>query len=307
MIELLQYPFIQHALVAGSIVAVVSALLGYFLVVRRLSFAAHALSSIGFAGAAGAVWLGVPSVFGLLVFTVVASLAISWLGSGIRRQDLATGVIMSFALGLGILFLSLYHGYAEQAYSILFGTIIGISQEDVVRTAALAIALLLVFGIIFRPLLFSSFDPELAEAHGVPVRSLGGLFLVVVAVSISIAIQVVGVLLVFALLIGPAAVANRLVHRPAHSIGLAIILSLTYTWSGIILAAVTPWPVSFFITTLSFGVYILVRAFQQFSHRSDRHPDDRHGLRPRLSLHPESTQVQTGTGRGLSAQKVSDA
>ena len=115
-------------------VAIVAAVLGYFLIVRGLSFAGHALSSIGFAGAAGAVLLGVSPIYGLMVFTVTASIAISVLGREVRERDVATGVIMTFALGLGILFLSLYHGYAEQAYSILFGTIVGVSRDDVVFT-----------------------------------------------------------------------------------------------------------------------------------------------------------------------------
>ncbi len=259
MIAILSYAFIQNALWAGSVVAIAAAILGYFLVVRGLTFASHALSSIGFAGAAGAVLLGVPPVYGLLVFTVGASLAISALGQEMREQDIAIGVIMTFALGLGILFLSLYHGYAEQAYSILFGSIVGISRRDVLISACLCLGILAALAALGRPLFFSSFDPELAEARGVPVRVLGALFLVIVALTVSIAIQVVGVLLVFALLVGPAATAARLVRRPGRAIALAALLGLIYTWLGILLASLTPWPVSFFIATLSFGVYLPVR------------------------------------------------
>ena len=176
MFAIFQYPFIQNAFIAGSIVAIVAAVLGYFLIVRGLSFAGHALSSIGFAGAAGAVLLGVSPIYGLMVFTVTASIAISILGREVRERDVATGVIMTFALGLGILFLSLYHGYAEQAYSILFGTIVGVSRDDVVFTLILGLILLIVIAIIGRPLLFSSFDAELAETRGVPVRALGSIF-----------------------------------------------------------------------------------------------------------------------------------
>ena len=163
MFAIFQYPFIQNAFIAGSIVAIVAAVLGYYLIVRGLSFAGHALSSIGFAGAAGAVLLGVSPIYGLMVFTVAASIAISILGREVRERDVATGVIMTFALGLGILFLSLYHGYAEQAYSILFGTIVGVSRDDVAFTLILGLILLIVIAIIGRPLLFSSFDAELAE------------------------------------------------------------------------------------------------------------------------------------------------
>ena len=259
MLAIFQYPFIQNAFLAGSLVAVISGILGYFLVVRGLTFAGHALSSIGFAGAAGAVWLGVSPVIGLLVSTLGAGLAISVLGREIRERDVAIGVIMTFALGLGVLFLSLYHGYAEQAYSILFGTIVGISRGDVWVTAGLSLGILAVLAWAGRPLLFSSFDPLMAEARGLPVRLLGSLFLVLVAVSVSIAMQVIGVLLVFALLVGPPATAIRLVRHPGSAILLAIILGLVYTWLGIFLAANSSWPVSFYITTLAFGIYLPVR------------------------------------------------
>ena len=263
MFNLLQYPFIQNAFLAGSVVAVAAGLLGYFLVVRGLTFAGHALSNIGFAGAAGAVLAGVHPVYGLLAFTVGASLAISLLGKEIRQRDIAIGVVMTFSLGLGILFLSLYHGYAEQAYSILFGTILGISRADVLASAVFSLALLAILAVMARPLLFSSFDAEVAEARGVPVRLVGAAFLVLTALAISMAVQVVGVLLIFALLVGPAATAIRLTARPARAMALAVGLGLAYTWLGILLAANSTWPVSFFISMLSFGVYLPVRLFSR--------------------------------------------
>ena len=259
MIALLKFPFIQNAFLAGSIVAVAAAVLGYFLIVRGLTFAGHALSSIGFAGAAGAVLVGVAPVYGMLVFTLGAGLAISLLGREVRERDIAIGVIMTFALGLGILFLSLYHGYAERAYSILFGSMVGISRGDVLRSLLLSLTVLAALVFMGRPLLFASFDPDLAEARGVPLRVLGGAFLVIVALTISVAVQVVGVLLVFALLVGPAATALRITYRPVRAIGLAVGLALAYTWLGILLASLSPWPVSFFIAALSFGVYLPVR------------------------------------------------
>jgi zinc/manganese transport system permease protein len=259
MFAIFQYPFIQNAFLAGSIVAVAAALLGYFLVIRGLTFAGHALSNIGFSGAAGAVLLGVQPVYGLLVFTVAASLAIAVLGREFRERDVTIGVIMTFALGLGILFLSLYNGYAQQAYSILFGTILGISRQDVLVTGLFSLLIIAGILIMWRPLLFSSFDPEMAEARGLPLRSIAGLFLVLVALTVSVAMQVVGVLLVFALLVGPAATAARLVKQPAWTVLLAILLGLAYTWLGILLAANSTWPVSFFIAAISFAVYLPVR------------------------------------------------
>ncbi len=259
MFNIFQYGFIQNAFVAGSIVAVVTALLGYFLIVRGLTFAGHALSNVGFAGAAGAVLAGIHPVYGLLLFTVGAGAVISVLGKRIRERDVAVGVVMTFALGLGILFLSLYHGFAESAYSILFGSILGISQSDVVVTAVFSLAIILSLVFLARPLMFSSFDPEIADARGVPVRALDIIFLILVALAISVAMQIVGVLIVFALLVGPAATANRLTPRPARAMGLAILLGWTYTWLGIFLAANTVFPVSFFVASLSFIVYLPVR------------------------------------------------
>jgi zinc/manganese transport system permease protein len=265
--DILQYPFIQNAFLAGSFIAIAAALLGYFLVIRGLTFAGHALSNIGFAGAAGAVLVGVPPVYGLLTFTVAASLAIGAIGLEIRERDVAIGVIMTFALGFGVLFLSLYHGYAEQAYSILFGTILGISLSDVLVTGLFCLGIIAGILILWRPLLFSSFDPEMAEARGVPLRVMGIVFLVIVALTVSVAMQVVGVLLVFALLVGPPATAARLVHRPGLAVSLAMLLGLIYTWLAILLAANGTWPVSFCIAAISYGVYLPVRLFGHRLHR----------------------------------------
>jgi zinc/manganese transport system permease protein len=259
MLALFQYAFIQHAFLAGSLVAVVAAMMGYFLLLRGLTFAGHALSHIGFAGAAGAVLLGIAPVFGLLVFTIGASMVIGVLGQDIRERDTAIGVVMTFTLGVGLLFLALYSGFAERAYSILFGTILGISQTDVLVTAIFSVLVVGALLTLFRPLLFSSVDPEVAQARGVPVRWLGVVFLVLVAITVSMSAQVVGVLLVFTLLVGPAATANRLLPHPGGAIGLAVILGVAYTWTGIFVAALSHMPVSFCLAAISFGVYLPVR------------------------------------------------
>jgi zinc/manganese transport system permease protein len=260
MLDILQLPFIQNALLAGTMVAIVAALVGYFLVVRGLTFAAHALPNIGFAGAAGAVLLGLSPVTGLLAFTVAAGVVIGLLGKHVRDRDIAIGIIMALALGLGILFLSLYFGYAERVYSILFGTILGISQSDVVSTALYSLLTIGLLLLLFRVLLFTSYDPAMAEARGVPVRGVSVVFLVLTAITIALSVQVVGALLVFTLLIGPPATAMRLVQRPVWAILLAMGLGVCYTWGGIFLAATgTFWPVSFYIATISFAVYLPVR------------------------------------------------
>ena len=259
MFDIFQYQFIQNAFAAGTCIAIVAAIMGYFLIVRGLTFAGHALPNIGFAGAAGAVLLGVDPVIGLLVFTISAAIAISILGKAMRERDIVVGIIMTFALGLGILFLSLYSGYAERVYSILFGQIVGISQQNVLFTAVSSLLTLAVLLILYRPLLFSSFDPEVAEARGVPVNGLGLAFLVLVAITVSIAVQIVGALLFFTLLIGPAATTVRIVQRPLWAILVAIILGISYIWLGIFLAANGTWPVSFYIATISFAVYLPIR------------------------------------------------
>jgi zinc/manganese transport system permease protein len=259
MFDILQYPFIQNAFMAGTCVAIVAAIMGYFLSIRGLTFAGHALPNIGFAGAAGAVLLGIDPVIGLLAFTISAAVAIGVLGKDIRERDIAVGIVMTFALGLGILFLSLYAGYAEPVYSILFGQIVGISQGNVLSTALFSFLTLSLLLTLFRPLLFSSFDPEVAEARGVPVNLLGMVFLVLVAITVSIAVQITGALLLFTLLIGPAATTIRIVQRPLWAILLAIMLGICYTWLGIFFAANGTWPVSFYIATISFGIYLPIR------------------------------------------------
>ncbi|GAC1389913.1 MAG: metal ABC transporter permease [Ktedonobacteraceae bacterium] len=274
MFDWLQYPFIQNALLTGTCVALVSAIVGYFLVSRGLTFAGHALSHIGFAGAAGAILLGFSPLSGLLVFTISAGIGISLLSKASRERDLAIGIILTFALGLGILFLSLYSGFAERVYAVLFGDILGISQTDVLLTGIFSVITFVTLLILFRPLLFSSFDPEVAEARGVPVRSLAIGFLVLVAITVSMSVQVIGVLLVFTLLVGPAATAMRIVKHPLWTIGLAMVLGVVYVWLGIFLAinvANATWPPSFFISTLSFGVYLPVRLLSPLWNERRKH------------------------------------
>lgn len=295
MLNLLFYPFMQNALIAGSIVAIVAAIIGYFVILRGLTFAGHSLAHIGFAGAAGALLLGIDPIFGLLVFTVGAGIGIGVLGKEIRERDIAIGIIMTLGLGTGVLFLALYQGYAEQAYSILFGTILGISRTDVLVTAisgGLTIAVLLA---MFRPLLFSSYDPELAEARGVPVRWLAIIFLVLVAVVVSISVQVIGILLIFTLLIGPAATARRLTHRPLAIIGLAIALGLLYTWIGILWAALSNWPVSFCIATLSFGVYLPLRLLSSKWQRARAGSETATGILPANVEHYSEQEAEEET------------
>lgn len=255
----LQYDFMQNAYAAGTIVALVSAVVGFFVVLRGLTFAAHALSHIGFAGATGAVLLGVDPLFGLLAFTILSGVSMGMLGERLRGRDVAIGIVLAFSLGLGALFLSLYTRYATQAYSILFGTILGVSTSDVLVSLVLGLVVLAAMAVLFRPLLFASVAPEAAAARGVPVDRIAVVFLVIVAVAVAEAVQVVGVLLVFTLLVAPAATASHLTKRPFVAIALGLTLALVETWVGITLAYYSRFPVSFYISALGFAIYLLAR------------------------------------------------
>jgi zinc/manganese transport system permease protein len=260
MFAILEYPFMQNALLTGAIIAVIAAVTGYFLIARGLTFAGHALPNVGFAGAAGAVLLGLNPVIGLFVFTIGAATGIGLLGSEARERDTSIGVIMTFALGLGFLFISLYAGNAQLVYAFLFGQIVGITRQDMLITLGVGAFTLLCMVALYRPLLFSSFDPQVAEARGLPMRALSMIFLALVALTVSLAVQIVGALFVFTLLVGPAATAVRIARSPLGAIVLAIALGVLYTTVGIYLAGESLyWPVSFFIAAISFGVYLLAR------------------------------------------------
>lgn len=256
---MLQYGFMLHAFEAGTVVAIVAGVIGYFIVLRRSSFAAHALSHVGFTGAAGAVLLGINPLLGLFAFTGSGGFAIALLGRKAANRDMEIGTVLAFMLGLGVLFISLYSGYATEAYSLLFGEILGISMNDVVITAIAASVILLVVAAIYRPLLFSSLDEDVAEAKGIPIFGLGLVFMLLVAATTSIAVQVVGVLLIFALLVTPAAVAQRIARRPSHGIMISVTIAVLATWIGLFISFYLPYPVSFFITTIVFLTYLIAR------------------------------------------------
>jgi zinc/manganese transport system permease protein len=256
---LFHYDFMVHAFEAGTIVAIAAGAIGYFVVLRGSSFAAHALSHIGFAGATGAVVLGVSPIFGLLAFTLGSGVAIGALGNRLRGRDVTIGIVLAWTLGLGVLFLSLYTGYATEAYALLFGEILGISSDDVLVTIAAGAITVAALLVIYRPLLFASVDEELAEAKGVPVTPLSIAFMAILAVAVTEAVQVVGVLLIFALIVTPAAIAVRFTSRPSIAIVTGIVLALLFTWLGLAIAYYSPHPVSFFITSLAFFTYLAVR------------------------------------------------
>jgi zinc/manganese transport system permease protein len=261
--QMLGYQFMQHAFEAGTIVAVMAGITGYFVVLRRSAFIAHAFSEMGFAGAAGAVLLGIPPIAGLLLGSTTGGLAIAILGRRATNRDTQIGIVLAFALGLGLLFISLYTGYASEAYSILFGEILAISYSNVLLTLFAGVAILAGIGVVYRPLLFASLDEDVAEAKGVPMLSLGMVFLVLVAVAVSFSVQVTGVLLIFSLMVTPAATAQYLARRPVRAIIISVAIALAVTWAGLFIAFYTPYPVSFFITGLVFALYLLVRVIHK--------------------------------------------
>jgi zinc/manganese transport system permease protein len=254
---MLEYDFMRTAFAASGIVAVLSGVVGFYLVLRGQTFAGHALSHVGFTGATGAVLIGVSPLWGLVAFTVAAGFAMGMLGEKLSQRDVAIGMMLSLALGLGLLFLHFYTAYASQAAALLFGNVLGVSEAALWTLAALAVVGLAALSVISRPLLFASLQPELAEAKGVPVRLVATAFLMIVAVAVAECAQIVGVLLVFTLMVGPAAAAQRLTRRLGAGMALALALALAEAWGGLVLAYLTDWPTSFWITALSGAVYFL--------------------------------------------------
>lgn len=257
--QLWTFSFMRNAIEAGTIVSVVAGVVGYFVVLRRSAFAAHALSHVGFAGGAGAALLVVSPLWGLLGFCVGAAAVMGAIGQRLRERDVVIGIVLMFALGLGYLFINLYTGNSADVYSILFGQIFGVDTTDVWVTLGVGAAALVAMGAIYRPLLFSSVDAEVAAARRVPVRALAIGFMLIVGVAVAVSVQVVGVLLIFALLVAPAAAAERLCARPGAAIAVSVALALACTWVGLFLGFYFSPPVSFFITSLATGAYLLAR------------------------------------------------
>jgi zinc/manganese transport system permease protein len=256
-----QFPFMRNALEAGTVIAIVAGIIGYFVVLRRLAFATHALGHVGFSGAAGAVFLGVNPVLGLLAFTMSGATGMALLGRRAATRDIEIGTVLAFMLGLGLLFLSLYKGYATEAYGILFGEVLGISAAGVVFTVEASLVVLAAVLLLYRRLLFASLDEEVAEAKGLPMLALGVMFMLLLAVAISIAVQVIGVLLIFALMVTPAAIAVRLTRSPLGAIVVSVLVAVFSVWLGLTVAffSVNPYPASFFIVATSFFLYAGVR------------------------------------------------
>jgi zinc/manganese transport system permease protein len=260
--QLFSFPFMVNALEAGTIVAVMAGVTGWFMVLRRQTFAGHTLSVIAFPGAAAASLAGVPIVLGYFSFCGLGALALAGI-AGSRQshssESAAIGSLQALALALGFLFVSLYHGVLNGLDSLLFGTFLGITSQQVIVLLAVAAAAVTLIAVAARPLFFASVDPDIAVAAGAPVQLLGIGFLLTLGLAVAATSQITGALLVFALLVTPAATAHQITSRPFLGVALSVAIALAVTWLGLALAYFSAYPVGFYVTSLAFALYVLVR------------------------------------------------
>ncbi|HET9172270.1 MAG TPA: metal ABC transporter permease [Actinospica sp.] len=251
-------PFMQDTWITASIVAVVAALVGFFVVLRGAAFTAHAVPNAAFAGAAGAGLLGLDTLFGLGAFSLLGALLIGGL-SRRGRPDAVTALTVALMLGLGALFLSWSNEYAPEIYALLFGEVLGINSNQLGLTALLAAVCLIALALLYRPLLLTSTLPEVAEARGIPAARIELLFLGLVALATTTAVPVVGALLMFSLMIGPPAAARAVTRHPAPALALGAGLALVTVWGAIALSYRTDWPIGFFVGVGSAAWYLAAR------------------------------------------------
>jgi zinc/manganese transport system permease protein len=271
--QLFSYPFMVNALAAGTAVAVMAGVSGWFMVPRRQTFAGHTLSIIAFPGAAAASLAGLPVAVGYFGFCGLGALALAGIAGSRRNlsaESAAIGSLQALALALGFLFVSLYHGVLNGLDSLLFGTFLGITSRQVVVLLVVAVAAVALIAAAARPLLFASVDADVARAVGVPVGLLGPGFLLVLGLSVAETSQITGALLVFALLVTPAATAHLITSRPLLGVVLSVAIALTVTWLGLALAYFSIYPVGFYVTSLAFALYVIVRLAHALSYRPRR-------------------------------------
>jgi zinc/manganese transport system permease protein len=275
--ELLEYHFMINALLAGAIVAAMAGVIGWMMVLRRQAFAGHTLSMMAFPGAAGAALVGVPATWGYFVFCGAGAAAIARPGAERRgawiEQGAATGVFQAVALAVGFLFVSLYGGVLGDLEALLFGDVLGISDGQVLALALVAVLSLVAFGVLARPLLFASVDPDVAAARGVPVKALSFAFFALLGLTVAAISLVTGPLLVFALLVAPAASAQAVTPRPVLSLVLSVALGLLIAWLGLAVSYFSVYPAGVFIAAISFAVYVMARALAALRARGTRRPE----------------------------------
>lgn len=257
---LLQQDFVVFGLVAIALLGLLAGAIGPFIVMRQMSFSVHGTSELALTGAAAALLFGANLGLGAVLGSVIAALMFGLMGSRASQRDSSIGVIMAFGLGLAVLFIHLYPGRSGASFSLLTGQIVGVSQHGIVQMAIVAAIICGALVLLYRPLVFSSADPEVAAARGVPVRALNLAFAVLVGLAAAQAVQIVGALLVLSLLITPAAAAATVISSPGRSIALTIVFAEVAAVGGMLLSLAPGVPVSVFVTTISFVIYLACRA-----------------------------------------------
>ncbi|MEN0133681.1 MAG: metal ABC transporter permease [Rhodococcus sp. (in: high G+C Gram-positive bacteria)] len=258
-VDLLQYDFVQQALIAGAILGLLAGAIGPLIVSRQMSFAVHGTSELSLTGASAALLIGVSVGAGAIAGSVVAAVLFGLLGAKARDRDSVIGVIMAFGLGLSVLFIWSYQGRTGTSFSLLIGQIVAPGDSGLQLLLLCAVLVIGVLGLIYRPLLFASTDPDVAEARGVPVRALSIVFAVLVGITAALGVQIVGALLVMALLITPAAAAAYVTASPLKATILSIVFAELAAVGGILLSLAPGVPVSSFVTTISFIIYLICR------------------------------------------------
>lgn len=259
-LDLLQYDFVQQALLAAAILGLLAGAIGPLIISRQMSFAVHGTSELSLTGASAALLAGISVGVGAIVGSVIAAVLFALLGSKARERDSVIGVIMSFGLGLSVLFMWLYPGRTGTSFSLLVGQIVGVGNSGLQLLLVFAVVVLAVLLVVYRPLLFASTDPDVARARGVPIRGLSLVFAILVGVAAALGVQIVGALLVLSLLITPAAAAARVTSSPLKTTVLAILFAELAAVGGILLSLAPGVPVSTFVTTISFVIYLICRA-----------------------------------------------
>jgi zinc/manganese transport system permease protein len=259
---------LRNSIIAGAVLGVVGGLIGVFVMTRDLAFAVHGVSELSFAGAAAALLLGVNVVGGSLVGSLVAAIAIGVLGTRAKDRNSIIAVIMPFGLGLGILFLALYDGRASNKFGLLTGQIVSVDNPQLGYLVAISAVVILGLAVVWRPLMFASVDPDVAAARGVPVRLLSIVFMILLGLGTAVSIQIVGALLVLSLLVTPAAAAMRVSSTPRVVVSLSVLFALTSIVGGIMLALGSSIPISPYVTTISFAIYLVCRGVDALRARS---------------------------------------
>ena len=269
----LSYDFMQHAVLAGTFTALAAGVVGYFVVLRNEVFTSDALGHVAFTGGLGALLGGLQLLAGVFASTIAVAVGMGTLGGRSRGRDVAIGTVFAWVLGLGVLFLSLYTSNRSASggtagVSILFGSILGLQAGQAMITAGVAVITTVALFAIARPLMFVSIDPEVAAARGVPTTMVTVCFLVLLGATVAEAVQAVGALLIFGLMVTPAAIAQRVTSRPYTAMLLSGALAIVFVWIGLALAFYLPYPASFFITAVAFGTYLAALIGSRVLHKA---------------------------------------